>query len=1063
MIQFVPFGPPAREALTRAIRDAKTSDPLAPVTVVVPNNYAGLALRRDLAATAPMVNVRWMVLARLAELLGGAALAASGRSPLVPWLESEAVRTALRETPGVFAPVAAHPSTARRLAAAVRELREIAPESLERVERLGPRPTAVVAIARRARELTNDYFDVADLLDAAATSLGASTPAANEAGLVVFYLPREVTPAGARLFRTAAALGRAAAIIGITGDPDADEQAAALAAQLGEPVTPIPSLQPRLADSVASLPDAEEEVRDAVRAACRLAAEQGIPLHRIAILYGQAENYGQLVHEVLDVAGIPHNGPPIRTLAQSVTGRALLGLYRAVASGFRRDAVVDWLTSAPIARKNQPTPSHRWDQISRDAGVVRGVDQWRQRLESWAAREEAKAAEFDAPPESRYYRGAASARELAAFISELQALTASGDRKNAAGHAGEALRWLGELLPEWSVTFRDDPHATEQELSARNDVVALLESIVAIQAKLPPDFGGRFERAEFAVILEEALRRPAGSAGKLGEGIFTGPVSVAAEMEFEAVFILGLTEGSYPGGASEDPLITESERSTSGVLPSRAQRRIAERREFLSAVAGSRKVRLSMPRAALRDQRTTLPSRWLLEAASALHGAPVYATELAEQMRNPARPEWFRVAFSFESALAEGEFVSLQERDLASLLASRVRPERHFLSEAIPGLGNGIRARRSRLRRKKVLGDAVRNLDEWNGFVGAGRVPLPSPDHPISPTALETFAACPFRYYLGHVLRVDEVERPEEADVIAAKDVGTIVHDSLEDFFVEMRSRSDPAAAWTSSDRARLAQIANAHCDAAELKGLTGHDLSWVAQKARILRDLDRFLDDDNAFREATGYRFADAELAFGTRPSKPGGKAIPAVQYRVDEETVIAFRGRIDRIDRRPDGSIIVSDYKTGRAGPYKELESADPYQKLSGGKLLQLPVYALAVKEMAAGAPVAAQYWFVSEREQFAHRTVELTSPTEAAFRDVVGRFVRTIREGYFPPVPGIEDRDSWKNCQYCPYDAICPSSHRLELWNQWKEDAGLVEFVELVDGTAGKGADDDFDPAA
>ncbi|HMO95975.1 MAG TPA: PD-(D/E)XK nuclease family protein, partial [Tepidiformaceae bacterium] len=144
-------------------------------------------------------------------------------------------------------------------------------------------------------------------------------------------------------------------------------------------------------------------------------------------------------------------------------------------------------------------------------------------------------------------------------------------------------------------------------------------------------------------------------------------------------------------------------------------------------------------------------------------------------------------------------------------------------------------------------------------------------------------------------------------------------------------------------------------------------------------------------------------------------------------------------------------------------ELESADPYQKLSGGKLLQLPVYALAVKEMAAGAPVAAQYWFVSEREQFAHRTVELTSSTEAAFRDVVGRFVRTIREGYFPPVPGIEDRDSWKNCQYCPYDAICPGSHRLELWNQWKEDAGLVEFVELVDGTAGKGADDDFDPAA
>ena len=48
LLRLVPYGPPAARALRDAIVQAKRGDPLAPVTVAVPSNYAGLSLRRSL-------------------------------------------------------------------------------------------------------------------------------------------------------------------------------------------------------------------------------------------------------------------------------------------------------------------------------------------------------------------------------------------------------------------------------------------------------------------------------------------------------------------------------------------------------------------------------------------------------------------------------------------------------------------------------------------------------------------------------------------------------------------------------------------------------------------------------------------------------------------------------------------------------------------------------------------------------------------------------------------------------------------------------------------------------
>ena len=71
----VAYGAPALDELARRVASAKERDVLAPVTVVVPSNYVGVAARRRLAREHGLIGVTFLTVYRLAELLGAATLA----------------------------------------------------------------------------------------------------------------------------------------------------------------------------------------------------------------------------------------------------------------------------------------------------------------------------------------------------------------------------------------------------------------------------------------------------------------------------------------------------------------------------------------------------------------------------------------------------------------------------------------------------------------------------------------------------------------------------------------------------------------------------------------------------------------------------------------------------------------------------------------------------------------------------------------------------------------------------------------------------------------------------
>ncbi|MFN8615482.1 MAG: PD-(D/E)XK nuclease family protein [Dehalococcoidia bacterium] len=1037
MIDLVPYGVPAEDALMARIAACK-SDPLAPVTVIVPSNYAGLSVRRSLAARSPLVNVRFQVLARLAELLGAPRLVADGRRPLTPWLGVMGVRAALAELPGVFAEVAGHPSTARELHRTFRELREASEASLEDVSRSTQRAADVVRLYRRFRELTAGYFDEFDLLESAAGHFREDSAVAREAGALVVYLPRGLSQAAGRLF-VAAGEGRAHAIFGLTGDEEVDSETRAMARRFPGASHELAASIPQVA-RVVSATDPEEEAREAIRQAMALTAE-GTPLHRIAITYATRETYEGLLDDALTSAGLPHNGPPNRTLGQSLAGRTILGLPRLAASGgpgepaFSREAVMDWLTAAPIFDGGAEAPSQRWDEISRDARVVKGVSQWQSRLELFAATQDAEAADREEGERAHFERKARWARSLRAFVADLAAQLGPDRRQTGSRHAAQALEWLDRYLPERAVE-------DEAQLEARQAVQQLLESVARLDAGLPAELNPQLDRAEFAAALDDALAQPAGRLGKLGDGIFIGPVALAAEMSFDAVFVLGMVEGAFPAGFSEDPVLSTEDRvRANGELAMPASRLNQQRRGYLGALHAAGHRVLSTPRGDLRAQRPAQPSRWILEAASSLSGERMYATELAALLDAP--PAWFRVVRSFESALREpGEPASAQEWDLGSLLRYEGRLDRHFLlrdAGQINPLARGVAARRSRQR----VGGGP--LDGWRGKVPAGSAPAPDGSRPISPTALETYAKCPLRYFFGQVLKVGEVERPEETITIEPATIGNIVHEILQKFFEATAERPDPFADWTPQERDNLLAITQAVFEDFEARGQTGKSLTWLAEQARIRRDLELLLDKELEERRVRGARFFRAEAAFGVRASAARPEPLPAASLTLPDGSTVSFRGVVDRVDIGPGGELSVIDYKTGSSRNYEALKPTNP---LGGGKFLQLPVYALAFRAQSAG-PVTARYWFISEQAGFEQKEVRLDEAAFGRFSEIVGTLVETMRAGYFPAVPGDEtwnNGDSYDHCRYCPYDLVCPSNQRSEAWMYDRKDAGLAAFVAL-----------------
>jgi RecB family exonuclease len=150
------------------------------------------------------------------------------------------------------------------------------------------------------------------------------------------------------------------------------------------------------------------------------------------------------------------------------------------------------------------------------------------------------------------------------------------------------------------------------------------------------------------------------------------------------------------------------------------------------------------------------------------------------------------------------------------------------------------------------------------------------------------------------------------------------------------------------------------------------------------------------------GDRFIALEQRFG----RDGHAAVPV---RLPDGRTLYLAGAIDRVDRLPDGRLVVVDYKTGSRARFAGRK--DPFD---GGRRLQHALYA-AVAETLHGAEVArAEYHFPTRRSEN-HRARFGRQDLRDGLA-VVGDLLELATQGAFVPTTDPED------CRICAYAAAC-----------------------------------------
>jgi RecB family exonuclease len=1027
--------------LFAALRDEVAAwtriDALAPGVVLVGSNLLALSLRRRLAQDgAPHVGLRFATFVDLARALAAPRLA--GRAPLPPGGRAlVAGALAAGGASDYFAPVALRPGFRRRLAKTFGDLDDggFSPTAGRLAEEWAGRDPKVRDVLRLYAAyrgwLGERFVTTSDLIRIAAEDTDRWGEAFGGDRLAVFGF-YDFTEVQRRLLD---ALSRSVRLAAFAPDPAiqghafaamaveflrslglATSRAAAGSAGRG-PDAASGAGGRRGALEIVSAPGEVEEAREIARAIVRLARDQGIAFREMAVLLRNPEAYAAIVREALDEAGVPSvlaQGPP---LAATPTGRAWRLLLALAGGRLERASVIDFLTSAPLADGVAPhagfSPS-LWDLATKRAGIVEGREAWLARLDAFA-RSDAAAAEVAA--------AAALRRVASRLFDDLAALPAAASWARFAA----ACR---RLLAAWIAPSAD-----------RDDLDALIADLAANDPLV-----GDVALDGFRVALFDAMDGPTHAVGAFGiDGVTVSDLLRARGIAFRVVFLPGLVERGFPAPPSQDPILLDRDRaalSSTGagrLADSRSRPREEELLFALATRAASERVVLSYPRFETGTTRERTTSPFVLRAAEAHWGRRFDLSSLAEA------PSFRRIALASAGPPDPDDALCDAERRVSAALHAPP-PARAALAARLASGESGASRAFARALAAWQARFAGAALNEHTGRLTArtvGRLRAARPLSTLSPSAMETYATCPYRYFLQSVLRLETPDEPERIEEIQASDRGRLVHRVLSRLFEDLLAKGlvPLDAERLDAAIARLGAIAADEFRSVEARGLTGYGLLWDLDKERTLRALDALLA-----REAEGAGAAP-RLTPAMFEAHFGDDGLVRAEITLPSGRTICFRGAIDRIDATPDRRrFVVIDYKTRYVSPSKPNRDEDPVFR--GGEALQLPVYLVAARALL-DAPAGA--WSEARYRTMVLRTGDvsddpLSGATLAARRSDLETILETIasgiESGLFPVYP-----KEGKNCERCDYTRVCgPAAAVTRLHARKAGDPRFAPFLAM-----------------
>lgn len=1030
-----------------------------------------------------LLGVHRATLSHLAADLSARILAVRKTARLSP-LGAEAVATrsvhAVRLGAGLtyFEPVADTPGFGRAVARTIGELR---------AARIEPRALGDAAPARDLSHLLATYegelarLRVADRISVITAAVEAVASADHPLiGLPLLLL--DLTPATrveAELIEAVAACSRSALATVAPGEPGSVER---LRAALGgapvevleEPAqdralerarrhlfmseVPAPT-GPEEEEPSFSLFSAPGESRECVEIARRIKrfAVEGVPFDRMAILLRSAESYQVLVEDALRRAGIggffTHG-----TKRPDPAGRALLALLACASEGLSASRFAEYLSLGQlpspaadggppkkevpwVAPKNdvqlvftalvevspeeRPPKGHlpvplKWEQLLVDAAVIGGRDRWVRRLDGLEAELRLHLAALSFEDEVRRNKklfDLEALRNLKRFAIPIVEFLASFPQKAAWRTWLERLRALATM----SLAEPDAVLRVLAELDPLGDV-------------------GPVSLAEVQDVLAERLSflRDVPEDHRFGR-VFVGTLDEAAGRAFDVVFLPGLSEGLFPKKPFEDPLLLDTaRRAVSPDLPLRTDRIRTERMRLFSAIGAANEALVcSFSRMDVNTGRPRVPSLFALELLRAAEGRlpGLSALEARAAEASDARLGW-PAPKQPEDAIDDAEYDLSVLGPLVFRPPEAVRGRGRYLIEDSEGqernthLVRALRAQAFRWRAPFTAYDGLGLADERvREALADQRLSARS----YSPTSLQTYAACPFRFLLHAVYRL----RPREA-IAALEEVdpltrGILFHAVQFFLFSALRARNLLPVGTNALEDVfgvldeTLDRVARDY----EERLAPAIPQVWRRQIEVMRVELRRWLREV-AERDADWLPI-HAELAFGLSHEDverdPDSEDAPV---RILERFLV--RGSVDLVEQHlRTGVLRVTDHKTGKQPAKRPLF-------VGGGEVLQPMIYALAVEERLQRAVESGRLYYCTPRGAYGDAVIPVTPQSRDRLLEVLSSVDEAVATGFLPAAP----REN--ACRYCDYLVACGPNEEVRIG---RKDPRPLDSLERLRG--------------
>jgi ATP-dependent helicase/nuclease subunit B len=595
-------------------------------------------------------------------------------------------------------------------------------------------------------------------------------------------------------------------------------------------------------------------------------------------------------------------------------------------------------------------------------------------------------------------------------------------------------KYLG-IAPDADATTPGAPSAPSEAIL---DILEQLASLDRVE--------NRVALGDFAHTFQHWLERSGVTEDRRNiDGVMVLNATAARGLSFRALFVLGMNEGVFPRTIREDAFLRDRDREVLdrdlGYKVSQKLAAFDEEKLLFSMLAGAARERLyCLLQRADESGRALAPSWYIDELKRALDdtGRPCEPINIPRSITEKASV----APFDRQDLLLPKELairLTLEGQDSTALV------EASALLPALYKQGRKVAAEIDRSGDRLLPYDGTLTDFEsyWKHFSERG----------LSPTALETYARCPFQFFARHVLGLAPLDRPEEILGPSPAEFGELGHEILNSFYRALIDGGYFAgnAAKVDVETTLQAVAARAFTDYEE-NNPVGYPLVWESLRESIIQLLRQVVAQDLGELSQSG--FVPASLETDVTAHLPSDWPNPLKG--------LAIRGRMDRIDRKTD-ALRVIDYKF-KFGANPATQDKDLIRAALRGERLQPPFYYLLAQSwveergQTSRPAIEANFYFIAPRWSegplitMSYGSEGLASKAGAETKQTIAYLADGVRQGRF-----FINRGEY--CGRCDAAPICRKNHPPSLWRA--ENDPVTEIHRALREKAIK--DDEHEPSS